>query len=193
MHTDFPSIKKSALKAGDHARPIRRLHHFAWRCRDAEETRHFYEDILGLPLVHVIKNDHVPSTGEYCPYVHIFFRMKDESHIAFFDLGDGIAAQPSPNTPEWVNHIALKVDNRADLDSMHQRLLTQGIEVIGVTDHDGYLESIYFFDPNGFRLELTTEVATAETVEDFARTAHQELEIWTREQARRQTLAERKS
>ncbi|CAI0781836.1 VOC family protein [Serratia quinivorans] len=193
MHTDLPSSKKTAVKTDDHARPIRRLHHFAWRCRDAEETRHFYEDILGLPLVHVIKNDHVPSTGEYCPYVHIFFRMKDDSHIAFFDLGDGIAAQPSPNTPEWVNHIALKVDNRADLDSMHQRLLAQGIEVIGVTDHDSYIESIYFFDPNGFRLELTTEVAAAETVEGFAHTAHQELATWTREQARRQALAEGKS
>lgn len=193
MHTDIPSSKKPSVKTGDHARPIRRLHHFAWRCRDAEETRHFYEDILGLPLVHVIKNDHVPSTGEYCPYVHIFFRMKDDSHIAFFDLGDGVAAQPSPNTPDWVNHIALKVDSRADLDSMHQRLLAQGIEVIGVTDHDGYLESIYFFDPNGFRLELTTEVAAAETVEGFARTAHQELAIWTREQARRQALVEGKS
>ena len=193
MHTDFPSSKKPAVKTDAPARPIRRLHHFAWRCRDAEETRHFYEDILGLPLVHVIKNDHVPSTGEYCPYVHIFFRMKDDSHIAFFDLGDGIAAQPSPNTPEWVNHIALKVDNRADLDSMHQRLLAQGIAVIGVTDHDGYLESIYFFDPNGFRLELTTEVAAAETVEGFARTAHQELAIWTREQSRRQAQAEGKS
>ncbi|MEX3240581.1 VOC family protein [Serratia quinivorans] len=193
MHTDLPSSKKTAVKTDDHARPIRRLHHFAWRCRDAEETRHFYEDILGLPLVHVIKNDHVPSTGEYCPYVHIFFRMKDDSHIAFFDLGDGIAAQPSPNTPEWVNHIALKVDNRADLDSMHQRLLAQGIEVIGVTDHDSYIESIYFFDPNGFRLELTTEVAAAETVEAFAHTAHQKLATWTREQARRQALAEGKS
>lgn len=193
MHTDLPSSKKTAVKTDDHARPIRRLHHFAWRCRDAEETRHFYEDILGLPLVHVIKNDHVPSTGEYCPYVHIFFRMKDDSHIAFFDLGDGIAAQPSPNTPEWVNHIALKVDNRADLDSMHQRLLAQGIEVIGVTDHNSYIESIYFFDPNGFRLELTTEVAAAETVEAFAHTAHQKLATWTREQARRQALAERKS
>ncbi|CAI0723095.1 VOC family protein [Serratia quinivorans] len=193
MHTDLPSSKKTAVKTDDQVRPIRRLHHFAWRCRDAEETRHFYEDILGLPLVHVIKNDHVPSTGEYCPYVHIFFRMKDDSHIAFFDLGDGIAAQPSPNTPEWVNHIALKVDNRADLDSMHQRLLAQGIEVIGVTDHDSYIESIYFFDPNGFRLELTTEVAAAETVEAFAHTAHQKLATWTREQARRQALAERKS
>lgn len=57
--------------------PVRGLHHFAWRCRDSEETRHFYEDLLGLPLAHVIKADHVPSTGEYCPYVHIFFQMRD--------------------------------------------------------------------------------------------------------------------
>ena len=72
--------------------PIRGLHHFAWRCRDCEETRHFYEDLLGLPLVHVIRADIVPSTGEYCPYVHIFFRMADGSYIAFFDLGDDVAA-----------------------------------------------------------------------------------------------------
>ena len=43
---------------------IKGLHHFAYRCRDAEETRHFYEDVLGLPLAHLIKLDHVPSTGE---------------------------------------------------------------------------------------------------------------------------------
>ncbi len=60
----------------------------AWRCRDAEETRHFYEDILGLPLVHLVQADNVPSTGEYCPYVHIFLRLRDGSHLAFFDLGD---------------------------------------------------------------------------------------------------------
>lgn len=53
--------------------PIRGLHHVAYRCRDAEETRRFYEDLLGLPLVHVVRADRVPSTGEYCPYVHLFF------------------------------------------------------------------------------------------------------------------------
>ena len=83
---------------------IHGLHHFAWRCRDAEETRRFYEDLLGLPLVHVIRADHVPSTGAYCPYVHIFFR-----------LGDGTASEPSPNTPTWVNHLALRVDSPAAL------------------------------------------------------------------------------
>ena len=164
----------------DAARPVQGLHHFAWRCRDAEETRKFYEDLLGLPLVHVIKKDHVPSTGEFCPYVHIFFRMRDGSHIAFFDLGDDTSAQPSPNTPAWVNHIALRLPSREDLHAMKTRLEAAGIEVLGVTDHDGYIESIYFFDPNGFRLELTVEVASADVVKGFAVEAHAQLEAWTR-------------
>ncbi|AWQ47871.1 MAG: VOC family protein [Serratia marcescens] len=167
----------------DSVKPIHGLHHFAWRCRNAEETRRFYEDLLGLPLVHVIKNDHVPSTGEYCPYVHIFFRMSDGSHIAFFDLGDDTTALPSPNTPAWVNHIALRVESRVALDAMHRRLEKSGVGVLGVTDHDGYLESIYFFDPNGFRLELTTEVAQQATIDAFARDAHGELAKWNAERS----------
>ncbi|HEY8359011.1 MAG TPA: VOC family protein [Ramlibacter sp.] len=161
-------------------RPVHGLHHFAWRCRDAEQTRHFYEDLLGLPLVHVIKKDTVPSTGEYCPYVHIFFRMRDGSCIAFFDLGDDTAAEPSPNTPSWVNHIALRVADPHDLEAMRQRLLAAGIEVLGVTNHDDYIHSIYFFDPNGLRVELTTEVAPAAEVQGFATTAHEDLAHWSR-------------
>lgn len=161
------------------ARPVEGLHHFAWRCRDAEETRHFYEDLLGLPLVHVIQNDHVPSTGEYCPYVHIFFRLRDGSCMAFFDLGDHTAALPSPNTPAWVNHIALRVQSPQDLRAMKARLEAHQVPVVGVTDHDGYIESIYFFDPNGFRLELTVEVAPKARVEGFARDAHAQLSRWT--------------
>ncbi|MCK9512178.1 MAG: VOC family protein [Pigmentiphaga sp.] len=169
------------------AKPIEGLHHFAWRCRDAEQTRHFYEDILGLPLVHVIKKDHVPSTGEYCPYVHIFFRMQDGSNLAFFDLGDDTAALPSPNTPDWVNHIALRVRSRDDLEAMRQRLLAHGNEVIGITSHDGYIESIYFFDPNGFRLELTIELASDATLLHYADAAHGELAAWTTQKKRTQT------
>lgn len=167
------------------ARPIAGLHHFAWRCRSAEQTRAFYEDLLGLPLVHVIKKDHVPSTGEYCPYVHIFFRLRDGSHIAFFDLGDGELAQPSPNTPDWVNHIAWRVDSREDLLQMKQHLQTSNVEVVGITDHDGYIQSIYFFDPNGLRLELTVETADAQTVQGYAAAAHQQLRDWNEEVARR--------
>jgi catechol 2,3-dioxygenase-like lactoylglutathione lyase family enzyme len=89
--------------------PVPGLHHFAWRCRDAEETPRFYEDLLGMRLVRVIAAGNVPSTGESCPYVHSFFEMADRSNIAFFDLGDGQRAEPSPNTPAWVNHIALRL------------------------------------------------------------------------------------
>ena len=161
------------------AQAVLGLHHFAWRCRDAQATRHFYEDILGLPLVHVIKKDTVPSTGEFCPYVHIFFQMRDGSNIAFFDLGDDTAAEPSPNTPGWVNHIALRVESRAALQAMKARLEQHGIPVIGVVDHDGFIESIYFFDPNGLRLELTIEVAEAAVVAGYAQTAHAALDAWT--------------
>ena len=164
------------MQANSHS--VQGLHHFAWRCRDAEETRQFYEDVLGMPLVHVIKLDHVPSTGEFCPYVHIFFRMQDGSCIAFFDLGDDVAALPSPNTPAWVNHIALRVQSLDDLNAMKTRLERHGIEVLGIIDHDGYINSIYFFDPNGLRLELTVEVAPTEVVQGFARDAHEEVRRW---------------
>ena len=133
---------------------LRGLHHFAWRCRDAEETRHFYEDILGLPLVHVVKEERVPSTGEYCPFVHLFFEFADHSHIAFFDLGDNGVSVPDPATPRWVNHFAMEVENEAALETMRRRLTGHGIETVGPTDHH-FIRSIYFFDPNGLRLEIT--------------------------------------
>ena len=156
---------------------VKGLHHFAWRCRDAEETRHFYEDLLGLPLVHLIRQDNVPSTGEYCPYVHIFFQMADGSHMAFFDLGDGTSSEPSPNTPSWVNHIALEIGSLTELHAARERLEAAGVKVIGVTDHR-IIKSIYFFDPNGFRVELTVK-----TVADIreAQSARSQLDAWTRE------------
>jgi catechol 2,3-dioxygenase-like lactoylglutathione lyase family enzyme len=164
--------------------PVLGLHHFAWRCRDSEETRAFYEDLLGLPLVHVIRSDVVPSTGEHCPYVHVFFRMADGSHLAFFDLGDNVAAEPSPNTPSWVNHIALRVDSIAALAAAKARLEAAGVEVLGVTDHH-IIESIYFFDPNGIRLELTVPTASAETTARHEHEAHAAVAEWTREKAAR--------
>jgi catechol 2,3-dioxygenase-like lactoylglutathione lyase family enzyme len=167
--------------------PIHGLHHFAWRCRDAEETRHFYEDILGLPLVHLVQSDVVPSTGEYCPFVHIFFQLLDGSHLAFFDLGDDTVAAPSPNTPAWVNHLALQVDDEAALKTAKEHLVAAGIEVLGVTDHH-FIRSIYFRDPNGIRLELTTHVGSPEYMSSKQATARAELERWSGEKsARRQS------
>lgn len=156
----------------------RGLHHFAWRCRDAEETRHFYEDLLGLPLVHVIRLDHVPSTGDYCPYVHIFFEMTDGSCIAFFDLGDGQAAEPSPNTPDWVNHIAMRMDTIEELEAMRQKLIANAVKVLGVTDHK-MCKSIYFFDPNGLRLEFAVATQTEDEAHVHRKRARADLDAWS--------------
>ena len=158
--------------------PIQQLHHYAYRAKDAEETRHFYEDVLGLPLFHIIQSDIVPSTGEYCPYMHFFFRLQGGSFIAFFDLGDDEAALPSPNTPLWVNHISFRVNTVPELQAMKARLEAEGIEVLGVTDHRIF-KSIYFFDPNGIRLELTAQLASEAQMQQASANVHTRLADWT--------------
>ncbi len=169
--------------------PIRGLHHFAYRCRDAEETRRFYEDLLGLPLTHIVRADHVPSTGEFNPYVHLFFEMTDGSSVAFFDLGDNQASEPSPNTPRWCNHLALKVDSSEAVRQAHARLVAAGVDVIGPVDHDGFVLSIYFFDPNGVRLELTTNTCDDAQLAAYRAEARARCDAWTREKAQRATAA----
>jgi glyoxylase I family protein len=161
---------------------VQRLHHFAYRCVDAEETRHFYEDILGLPLYHIIQSDIVPSTGEFCPYTHLFFRLQDGSFIAFFDLGNDEGALPSPNTPLWVNHISFRVNSEQDLLDMKIRLEAEKFEVLGVTDHHIF-KSIYFFDPNGVRLELTAQLADEAQMLKESKTVHARLDEWTARKA----------
>ncbi|WP_371134110.1 VOC family protein [Polaromonas sp.] len=173
-----PLTAPPALSSLPAPAPVQQLHHYAYRARDAEETRHFYEDILGLPLYHIIQSDYVPSTGEYCPYTHFFFRLQDGSFIAFFDLGNDEAALPSPNTPLWVNHISFRVNTVADLEAMKARLQAGGIEVLGVTDHHIF-KSIYFFDPNGVRLELTAQLADEFEMLKESKTAHARLAEWT--------------
>ena len=176
----------SSLATAPAAPPVSGLHHFAWKCRDAEETRHFYEDLLGLPLTHVIRADNVPSTGEHCPYVHLFFEMADGSSVAFFDLGDDEVSAPSPNTPFWVNHLALKVADRPALMQARERLVAAGVEVLGPTDHH-FVESIYFRDPNGIRLELTTPTEGPEFLARAKSEARAQCDAWTREKQTRRT------
>jgi catechol 2,3-dioxygenase-like lactoylglutathione lyase family enzyme len=168
---------------------VRGLYHFAFPCRDAEETRHFYEDVLGLPLVHCMRSDEVPSSGERIPYAHLFFEMGDGSYIAFFDLGGTDKPLPSPNTPDWVQHFAMETGSVAEVLAMKQRLEAADIPVRGIVDH-GFIKSIYFFDPNGLRLEVTTRTEAPGFLEAAAAEAHEALRGWSQHKATR--LAARK-
>src|SRR5262249_51841027 len=112
--------------------PLNGLNHVAWRCIDAEQTRHFYEVVLGLPLAHVIRSERVPSTGENAPFCHLFFEMQDGSYIAFFDIRDGRGATLSSDMPKWIHHFAFEVDTIDEVRAIKDRLEKHGIEVLGV-------------------------------------------------------------
>ena len=178
MNAVLSNVSKAALNPLPPPAAIQQLHHYAYKARDAEETRHFYEDILGLPLYHIIQSDYVPSTGEYCPYTHFFFRLQDGSFIAFFDIGDDEKALPSPNTPLWINHIAFRVNTVEELADTKARLQAHGVEVLGITDHHIF-KSIYFFDPNGIRLELSAQLAGDALMARESKVAHARLAEWT--------------
>lgn len=159
--------------------PVRGLHHFAYKCRDAEETRHFYEDVMGFPLVHVIEEHGVKTTtGDTVSFLHIFFEMADGRFLAFFDLGDGRECAKDPKTPQFANHLALAVDGEAELLAAKARLDAAGIESVGPMDHDGFVRSIYFWDPNGVRLELTYTIAGESEQRAHRDSAHEQLRRW---------------
>ena len=131
---------------------IKGLHHNAYRCRDAEETRRFYEDFLGLPLVKALNITETKS-GRSTDVLHVFFRMGDGSCLAFFEAPD----QPFEFKPQhdYDLHIALEV-TQDELHAMFAKGRAAGIETRGISDH-GFIDSIYFRDPNGYVIELTAK------------------------------------
>ena len=157
---------------------LQRIHHVAYRCKDAKVTVDWYADILGMAFTTAFSEDHVPSTGEYDPYMHVFLDCGGGNVIAFFELPNQPDMGKDPNTPDWVQHIAFEV---ADLDALLAAKLHiegQGVEVIGPTCH-GIFRSIYFFDPNGHRLELACNIGTADQYAEMQCTAPVMLREWS--------------
>ena len=103
---------------------IRKLHHNAYRCRDSEETRRFYEDFLGLPLVQAFEIGRT-KTGRETHALHTFYRLDDGSHLAFFEAPD----MPFEFKPQhdYDLHIALEVEEPV-LKSMMAKGKERGID-----------------------------------------------------------------
>lgn len=133
------------------------LNHAAWVTHDVEATHDFYTRIMGMEIASTVIDDAVPSTGDAFPYFHIFFKMKDGSTFAFFEA-PGLPAPAKATHPAYdiFTHIALEVSSREDVMKWYDWLILNGLDVVGPTDHKGMILSIYFHDPNGVRLEITT-------------------------------------
>jgi catechol 2,3-dioxygenase-like lactoylglutathione lyase family enzyme len=133
----------------------RGLNHVAYVTCDTAATKRFYTELLGMRLVGYARDESVGSTGEAQSFLHTFFEMEGGSCVAFFEIEGVNADHHESHLPRWAPHLALSVGSLEELETMHKRLLDAGIEVRGVIDHEGIWNSIYFFDPNGVRLELT--------------------------------------
>ena len=155
-----------------------RIHHVAYRCRDAKETVEWYGRVLGMDYVSAFSEDNVPSTGAHDPYMHVFLDAGGGNVLAFFELPERPAMGRDVNTPEWVQHIAFAVADEAALMAAKAHIEAQGIDVIGPTHH-GVFCSIYFFDPNGHRIELAANIGTPEQLAELKRVAMPMLEEWS--------------
>ncbi len=158
---------------------IKRIHHVAYRCKDAKETVEFYQRVLGMDFVLAIAENEVPSTGEPDPYMHIFMDAGMGNVLAFFELPNSPEMGRDENTPDWVQHIAFEVEDMEALLAAKQKAEAEGLEVIGPVNH-GIFQSIYFFDPNGHRLELAANTRTQEQMDELHRVAPLMLEEWSR-------------
>ena len=138
---------------------IDRIHHVAYRCKNAKQTVEWYQKYLDMDFILAIAENEVPSTKEPDPYMHIFLDAGNGNVLAFFELPTRPEMGRDENTPAWTQHLALKVDSMETLNKVKAKLEADGIGVIGPTDHTIF-KSIYFFDPSGHRLELAVDTAT---------------------------------
>jgi len=182
-----PSKLKAPVKLKTSALIPKMLNHAAYVTHDVAATVEFYTKIMGMELASSVFDDRIPSTGDPFPYFHVFFRMGDGSTIAFFEA-PGLPEAAAPAHPAYAifNHIALQADNADEVMRWYAWLKQHGLDLVGPTNHADEFLSIYFHDPNGVRLEITTPLDPKWN--RHTDRARRDLELWldTKERARRE-------
>jgi catechol 2,3-dioxygenase-like lactoylglutathione lyase family enzyme len=135
-------------------RPATGINHVAFRCRDAEQTRWFYGDVLGLPLSAALVSEKVPGLGDEIPYMHLFFELGNGEFIAFFDQPETAEPGQFERAHSFDRHVAFEVPDEQALLQWQARINSKGVSCLGPVDH-GFVKSVYMYDPNGLQVELT--------------------------------------
>ena len=156
---------------------IKRFHHVAYRCINAKQTVDWYKKHLNMELTVAIAENEVPSTKAPDPYMHIFLDAGMGNVLAFFEIPNSPDMGRDENTPKWVQHIALEVENFDALVAARDDLAEKGLDVLGPVNH-GVFRSIYFFDPNGHRLELAANTGTIEQMAELKSVAPLMIAEW---------------
>jgi catechol 2,3-dioxygenase-like lactoylglutathione lyase family enzyme len=162
---------------------IKGLHHNAYRCRDSEATRRFYEEFLGLPLAQTLEIKETKS-GRPTHTLHTFYELDDGSYLAFFEAPDRPFEFKQQH--DFDLHIALEVTPEV-LGAMFAKGKAAGIETRGISDH-GFIDSIYFRDPNGYVIELTAKRPEHDrTMDPATNDARGRLDAWQAAKAARKS------
>lgn len=162
-------------------KPLHNVHHAAYRCRDAEQTRWFYQDILGLKLAAAFEEDidFGEGLGRNRHFLHIFFELGDGNYLAFFDE-PGISKEDDfARKDSFDLHIALEAESHEAMMAWHKRINDAGKTCLGPIDH-GFVQSMYMYDPNGIQVEITCKVDDYQRImKQHANTAPRQLADWT--------------
>ena len=156
---------------------IEQIHHVAYRCKDAKETVEWYGKYLNMDFILAIAENQVPSTKAPDPYMHVFLDAGMGNVLAFFELPNSPEMGKDESTPDWVQHIAFEVDNEEALLAAKTQVEANGLEVLGPVHH-GIFKSIYFFDPNGHRLELAVNIDRPGDLERLHEVAPAMIDEW---------------
>jgi catechol 2,3-dioxygenase-like lactoylglutathione lyase family enzyme len=166
---------------GTTLKPLGNIHHAAYRCRDAEQTRWFYEEVFGLKLAAAFE-DTVDFGGimgyHKRNFMHIFFEMADGNYVAFFDEPGASSPADFEQKDGFVLHLAFECENEAALLEWQKRINDMGVECLGPLDHD-FVKSVYMFDPNGIQVEITCKPENGiQIMDDMTKIARDELKKW---------------
>jgi catechol 2,3-dioxygenase-like lactoylglutathione lyase family enzyme len=177
---DLKASESDTTALGDAPPRLMGVHHTAFRCRDAEETRAFYEDVLGLPVKAALAFETTPSSGQKRPFMHLFFELADGKYVAFFDMPDTATPEKFELKDPFDLHYAFEAESHEEMMRFQRRLHAAGVPCYGPIDHH-FVQSIYFADPNGLQLEITSrEPAHDAIMAEEAGKARQLIADWTK-------------
>jgi glyoxylase I family protein len=154
---------------------VRQMLHHSYACWDSEETRHFYEDILGVPLVAtVVLEDPLRRGSKYC---HTYFEMGDGHVLAFFEHTTLFNPKDFTARCGFGCHLALNVGGEAMVRQFKYRL--DAVDIANTLLDDGVSVSLRFNDPNGLMLEFMAHAPPSLELQGISRASpHSNLQEW---------------
>lgn len=139
----------------------RGVHHLALNTDDMKATMDFYTGVLGMPLVHALRVPPGLGTGPgnrgnppFENLRHYFFDAGGDMLLAFFEMPKGAKPKGDRDAIAAMQHVSFAVSTER-FEEIRDRLRRADVPVLGPIDVGCGTWSIYFFDPNGIRLEFS--------------------------------------